>query len=60
MLGLKQVGTGMLETGRGSGGTAREWAGRSKVGYGLWNSGLWVVPGGLVQVSPRVKMRRLQ
>lgn len=39
MLGLKQVGTGMLETGRGSGGTGREWTGRSKVGYGLWAMG---------------------
>lgn len=36
MLGLKQDGAGMLETGRGSGCTAREWAGRSKVGCGLW------------------------
>lgn len=62
MLGLKQVGTGMLETGRlveareaqhGNGPAEAKWV----VGYGLWVMGLWdygllwVVPGWLVQVK---------
>lgn len=56
MLGLKQDGAGMLETGRGSGRTAQHGNGPAEA--------KWVVGCGFVcqraGLRPRVKVRRLQ